>query len=756
MSETQPLSWRQRRITGPLLRRLQKLLPPMSDTEREALTAGDTWWDAELLSGKPDWDLLLDLEAPRLSETEQAFLEGPVTELCRMIDDWQINFEQRGIPEPVWQFLREQRFFGIIIPKRYGGLGFSAYAHSEIVMRISTSSIAVAVTVMVPNSLGPGELLMEFGTQEQRDHYLPRLADGREIPCFGLTSPEAGSDAASMQDSGVVCYGEYQGENVLGIRLNWHKRYITLGPVATLLGLAFKLYDPDHLLGEREELGITVALVPTDTPGVEIGDRHYPALQVFANGPNWGRDVFLPLDAVIGGRERIGQGWQMLMTALAAGRSISLPSLSTGGAKVAALTSGAYARIREQFGIPVGKFEGVQAPLAKIAATAYLLDSARRTTTAALDMGKKPAVLSAILKYHATERLREALNDAMDIHGGKAICDGPANYLGNAYRAVPVGITVEGANILTRSLIIFGQGAVRCHPFLLDEIQVAENADDPEAVARFDTLLGKHLRFQLATLGRAVGHAWSGGLFAAAPLRAAKEKRHYRQLSRYAAALTLVAEVALVTLGGGLKRRELISARLGDMLSELYLLSCVLKRFRDDGSPEEDRPLLDWCFQAGLNTLRQRLAEVLNNFPVRPMAWLLRLLVLPLGAGHRPPSDKLTRTCAELLLRDSSSRQRLTAGVFSESEGIARVETAFAQVLETAPLREKLKRRQLSNSDEGLAQGVLSEAEAERLKAAEEAVALAVEVDHFSPEVLGPDAGPVKAAVRQTEDSYET
>ena len=724
-------SWRQRYISAPLLRRLKKVLPPISDTEREALEAGDVWWDAELLSGKPDWSSFLALDEPVFSAEEQAFLDGPLAELCSMIDDWAITAEQRRIPEPIWQFLKENRFFGMIIPKQYGGLAFSAYAHSEVVVRISTRSIAVAVTVMVPNSLGPGELLMEFGTQAQKDHYLPRLADGREIPCFGLTSPEAGSDAAAMVDRGDVCYQEHNGERVLGIKLNWHKRYITLGPVATLLGLAFKLYDPDHLISDREEWGITAALVPTDLEGIDIGRRHYPAMQVFQNGPNWGKDVFIPMDQVIGGQDGIGQGWKMLMTALAAGRSISLPSLSVGGAMLAARTTGAYARIREQFGIPVGKFEGVQQCLAQIAATAYVLDAARKTTMAVLQTGKVPVVISAILKSQATYRLRNTINDAMDVHGGKTVCDGPANYLANIYRSIPVAITVEGANILTRNLIIFGQGAIRCHPYLLQEMQAAEQADEAEAVKQFDKLLFKHLRFQCATLGRAVLHTWTSGRFASAPPNVGNLAGHYRALSRYSAVLTLVTEIALVSLGGALKRKELISARLGDVLGELYLLSCALKRFNDEGCPDESRPLLDWCMHTGINTIRQRLGEVAANFPIRPLGWLMRLLVLPLGAGHTPPPDGLTRQCAELLLSDSPTRRRLTDAVFTGNpgDGIDRIEQAFNAVINTEILRKKLSDKQ--TIEQALSAQLITEAEAQLLKEAEHAVALAIAVDDF-------------------------
>lgn len=729
---------RKKWITRPLLNLIRKVLPPISDTEREAMEAGEVWWDAELLSGKPDWEQLLNMGPPELSEEERAFLDGPVEELCRMVDDWQISYEDHDLPQEVWEFIKRERFFGIIIPKEYGGLGFSPTAHAQIVTKISTRSTSVGVTVMVPNSLGPGELLMAHGTDEQKDYYLPRLADGREIPCFGLTSPEAGSDAASMVDRGVICYGEYKGEKTLGMRVNWHKRYITLGPVATILGLAFKLYDPDHILGDEEELGITVALVPTDTEGVTIGQRHLPALQAFMNGPNWGKDVFVPMDWIIGGRENVGRGWHMLMSALAAGRGISLPSLSTGGAKMAARTTGAYARIREQFSIPIGKFEGVQRRLAEIAGIAYVLDSAHKTTTRALDKGLKPAVISAIMKAHATTGLRQSVNDAMDIHAGKAVIDGPMNYLGNVYRAVPVAITVEGANILTRSLMIFGQGAIRCHPYLLDEMLAAENDDDEAGVEELDKLLPKHVWFSVKTFLRGVFHGWTVGLFASSPRGVGKAAKYYRQLNRYSAILTLTTEVSLMTLGGELKRKEMISARLGDVLSELYLLSCTLKRFKDDGSPREDRPLLEFAMRAGLHNIEVSLLEVFQNFPHRFVGQLLHFLTMPWGHSVHTASDRQAKACADLLMTPSDTRDRLTKGVFlgNPGDGVDLVEQAFNKVCETEDARDKMKRggiRMFSRKtvDEALEKKLISDEEADRLRDAADAVDMAIQVDHF-------------------------
>lgn len=728
---------RKNRLTRPILAWAQKALPGMSETEREALEAGDVWLEAELFSGNPDWRKLLDTPRPQLSAEEQAFMDGPVEELCSMLDDWKITWEDGDLPEEVWAFLREHRFFGMIIPKAYGGLEFSAFAHSEIIRKISSRSATAAVTVMVPNSLGPGELLLQFGTEAQRDHWLPRLARGEDIPCFGLTSPEAGSDAASMTDSGVICRGEWQGEEVLGIRLNFSKRYITLAPVATVLGLAFKLSDPDGLIGEPKNYGITVALVPADLPGVTIGQRHLPSFQMFQNGPIQGRDVFIPLDHIIGGQEQAGHGWKMLMSALAAGRGISLPSLSAAAAAFAARTSGAYARVREQFGLPVGKFEGVQERLAHIAGTAYLLDAGRRLTCAGLDGGRKLAVISAIMKAHATDRMREAVNDAMDIHAGKGVIDGPSNYLGNLYRAVPVGITVEGANILTRNLIIFGQGAIRSHPHLLDEMQALEEEDREVALDKFDEAFWRHIGHGFRTLGRAFFRNWTGGLFAPAP-RAGKARRYYRQLSRRAAGFALTADLALLTLGGALKRKEMLSARLGDILSELYLLSAALKRFEDEGRKTEDLPLLAYCMADGLARIDRRFAEVFANLPNRPIAWLARLVVQPFGAAVRGPKDRLAIECAELLLAPSATRDRLTSGLHLGVTGdaVANLEEAFSLAVLTQAARDRMRKAGTAEAEVAAANGTIGAEDAELIAGYRKALARVVAVDDFAPEDL--------------------
>jgi acyl-CoA dehydrogenase len=723
----------------------RKLMPAMSDTEREALEAGSVWWDGELFSGKPDWTKLMDTPAPKLSPEERAFIDGPTETLCRMIDDWAITQEDRDLPPEVWAYIKDNGFFSMIIPKHYGGLEFSALAHSAVVMKISGRSITAAVTVMVPNSLGPAELLLRYGTDEQKDHYLPRLATGEDVPCFALTSPEAGSDAAAMTDSGVVCKGEFNGDkDVLGIRLNWEKRYITLGPVATVLGLAFKLYDPDHLLGEKEELGITCALIPTDTPGVEIGSRHFPLNQAFMNGPNRGKDVFIPVDWIIGGAQCAGQGWRMLMECLAAGRSISLPALSTGAGKLMCRATGAYARVRKQFKTPIGRFEGVEEVLARMAGLTYMMDAARTLTAAAVDMGESPSVISAVVKYHLTESMRQVVNDAMDVQGGSGICMGPRNLTGRVYQAIPISITVEGANILTRSLIIFGQGAVRCHPYVFREMQAVKN----DNAADFDRAFMGHVGFAISNAARSLWLGLTGARLASAPVRG-PSRRCFQQLTRMSAAFALVADAALLVLGGSLKRREKLSGRLGDVLSHLYLASAALKRFEDQGRPREDRPLLQWVCEYSLYEMQHSLNGLLKNFPNRWVAWGLRRLVFPLGKPYAGPSDHLGHQCADLLLSPSEARDRLTRGLYVPTEpdqALARLELALDLHVALAPLEKKLRAAVKSGELKSAAEAelwrqahekkVIDDGEYAQWQAADAARLEAVTVDEFDKEAL--------------------
>ena len=722
---------RRKYISRPFMKLYGKLLPRMSDTERQAIEAGTTWFEAQLFGGKPDWKYLRSLPPPKLSPAEKAFMDGPVDELCAMLDDWQIEFEHHDLPEAVWQFIKSQGFLGMIIPERYGGKGFSNFAHSEVIKRISTRNVSAAVTVMVPNSLGPGELLMKYGTDEQKNQYLPKLALGEEIPCFALTGVESGSDAAAMHDTGIVCYGEWNGERVLGMRLNWEKRYITLAPVATLMGLAFRLLDPDKLLGGETDLGITAALIPTHIKGVEIGRRHFPAFLAFQNGPTRGHDVFVPLTQILGGQAQIGQGWKMLMGALAAGRSISLPSLSTAGLQLAARATGAYGRVRKQFNLPVGDFELVREVIARIAGTTYLIDSARRLTMVGLDKGEHPAVISAILKYHATERMRRAINDAMDVHGGKGIQDGPKNYLGTVYRSIPIGITVEGANILTRGLIIFGQGAIRCHPYLMREMAAVAMNDKDKGLEAFDEALFAHLGYQFSNAARSFVHNITNGFFAGVP-DAGKATRYYRQLARVSASLAIASEIALIALGGSLKRRESISARLGDVLAELYLLTGAVKRFEDDGQPAADLPLLDWAFHQSLYEIETRLDEVIRNFPAPLWGLLMRGLTLPLGRRRRPPSDKLNQAVGQVIMTDGDTRERLTAGVFiGTGTALSALEAAFQSTLLTHDLERKLAKERVQDVDQALQRGLINTDEARRLRDARALVRKVVEVDDF-------------------------
>ena len=737
----------------PLLKLFRKILPQVSQTEQEALEAGTVWWDGDLFSGKPDWNKLLAFPEPTLSAEERAFLDGPVEELCGMTDDWQITHELHDLPPHVWQFLKDKGFFGMIIPKAYGGLELSALAHSEVVMKLTTRSSTAAISVMVPNSLGPAELLLHYGTAAQKDYYLPRLAKGLEIPCFALTSPEAGSDAGGIPDFGIVCRGQWEGrQDVLGIRVTWEKRYITLGPIATLLGLAFRLYDPDHILGQQDDVGITLALIPTATPGVHIGRRHLPLNAAFMNGPTWGKDVFIPMEYVIGGADYAGQGWKMLMNSLAAGRSISLPANSVGIAKVCALTTGAYGRVRTQFKMSIGRFEGVEEAMARIGGDTYIMDAARVMTAGAIDLGEKPSVVSAIVKYHLTERGRLVINDAMDVHGGKGISMGPGNYLARAYQQTPIAITVEGANILTRSLIIFGQGAIRGHPYVLKEIAATRETDDDKALRDFDAAFFGHVNFVVSNKARAFWLGLTAARFVSVP-GDRHTRRYYRQLTRLSSGFALMADIAMLVLGGSLKRRERLSARLGDILSLLYLASAALKRYEDQGRPAEDLPLLHWSVQDALHKIEESFFGLFENLPNRILAWAMRGLIFPYifpyGREFRPPRDELGRQVVGLLLTPNPARERLTAGVYrspDESDPIGSLEAALRAVIAAEAVEAKIRAAQKTGTITGrsadelagqaLAQGVISAAETRILEHAKQLRRKAIMVDDF-PRDLG-------------------
>ena len=686
-------------ISDRLLAWYRAILPAMSQTEREAIEAGTVWVDGELFSGDPDWAKLLAFPAPKLSGEELSFLDNETEQLCTMASDWETSHVHWDLPPHVWQFIKDKGFLGLIIPKKYGGKEFSAYAHSQIVTKLSTHCSATAVTVMVPNSLGPAELLLHYGTEEQKNHYLPRLAGGLEIPCFGLTNPHAGSDAASIPDLGIVCRGSWDGREILGMRVTWEKRYITLGPVATLLGLAFRLHDPDHLLGDKDDLGITCALVPTSTPGVSIGRRHLPLNAVFQNGPNWGKDVFMPLDWIIGGPKMAGQGWRMLMECLAAGRSISLPSTSCGYAKLAVRAVGAYSRVRSQFKTAIGKFEGIEEALARMGGNLYMMEATRILTVSAVDLGEKPSVVSAIAKYHLTERGRSVVNDAMDILGGKGICLGPRNFMGRAYQQLPIAITVEGANILTRSLIIFGQGAIRCHPYVLREIEATREPDRAKASRDFDAALFGHLRFAMANAARALLMGLTGSHWVQVPDVAPETRRHYQKLTRFSAAFAFLSDVSMLVLGGGLKRREKLSARLGDVLSYMYLCSAALKRYEGQGRQLADLPLLEWSIWDAMFRAQNAIEGVISNYPSALVAWLLKRIIFPIGRPYVVPSDRLGHDVARLLIAPSATRDRLTAGMYlpkSDSEPIGQLEVALEAALRAEAIEAKIRSAQKS------------------------------------------------------------
>ncbi|MBI2398012.1 MAG: acyl-CoA dehydrogenase [Xanthomonadales bacterium] len=680
-------------FSGPFLKLYQRITPQLSETEKTALEAGTVGWEGELFSGRPDWRKLAAQPKPALTAEEQAFLDGPVDEVCKLHDEWEATHVRADLSPQVWEFLKKNRFFGMIIPKSYGGLGFSALAHSAVVAKCASVSGTLSSTVCVPNSLGPGELLLHYGTDEQKSHYLPRLARGEDIPCFALTNPHAGSDATSIPDFGIVCKAQFNGEETLGIKLTFDKRYITLAPIATIVGLAFRLHDPDGLLGGEKDRGITLALIPRNTAGLEIGRRHMPLNVPFQNGPVRGKDVFIPMHYLIGGEKMIGQGWRMLVECLSVGRAISLPSTAAGGCRMGVAATGAYARIRKQFQMPIGRFEGVEEALARIGGLTYAMTALSRMTAAAVDMGEKPSVPSAIAKYHATETGAIVVKDAMDIHGGKGIILGPRNYLGRAYQAAPISITVEGANILTRSMIIFGQGAVRCHPFVLKEMQAAQLADPGKRLAEFDRNLMGHIGFAISNGVRSLLLGLTHSHLAKAPLGDATTAKFYKKITRYSANLALVADTAMATLGGKLKVKEKLSARLGDVLSQLYIMSSMLKRWEDQGRPIADYPLLAWAMHDAVYKMQIALDGVLRNFPIRPVAWLLRALVFPLGLREHAPSDRLGHRVCTLLLAPSEARNRLVEGVYltpNANNVPGRMHHALDKVIASEPVERKV------------------------------------------------------------------
>lgn len=738
--------FRERFIARPAFNLVRKIIPPVSETEKEALEGGTIGWDAELFSGQPDYNKLRAISPIRLSEEEQAFLDGPTETLCKMCDDWQVRAESREIPEEIWNYVKANGFLGMLISKEHGGLGFSAQAQSLILGKIASRSPDVSVIVMVPNSLGPGELIEKYGTEEQIEHYLPRLTNGKEVPCFALTGPTSGSDAATMRDIGIVTKGEFEGKETVGIRLSWKKRYITLGPKATLLGLAFRLFDPEKLLSDEEDRGITLALIPTDHKGVEIGDRHLPCGCAFPNGPNSGTDVFIPLDWIIGGKERIGEGWRMLMSCLAAGRAISLPSSSTAAAKSMLRFTTAYGRIRSQFGIPIAKMEGIEERLTEMVEAAYVLEAARAITASMVQGGEKPAVISALLKYQSTEWARRSVNNALDIHGGRGICDGPANYLQAAYQSIPVGITVEGANILTRTLITFAQGALRSHPYLYKEVAAVEMDDEESGFTAFEPLLYDHIKFSLANIFGSFVHNITFGTFAKAPTHAGNATKWYRALSRASSNFALMSDITVALLGGALKMRQKISGRMADALSELYFLSAILKRFEDDGQASSDQLLLDYAAENALHRYYKALDLVLQNYPNAFVGFFLRLIIFPLGNRHKPPKDRLGKAMVKKALNETSIRNALTRHIFisdDENDPTGILEVTLKEVDELEPVTKKLeqaikegKLKRYHGFDwigEAKEKGILTDNEAMRLRRLETLVEKVIAVDQFDP-----------------------
>ncbi|MDV7104275.1 acyl-CoA dehydrogenase [Vibrio sp. TH_r3] len=738
-------SLRRKWVSDPAFKMFKKLLPPLSDTEKEAMEAGSVWWDGELFSGSPDWQKLHNYPKPSLTDEEQSFIDNEVETLLEMLDDHQIVKVDRDMPKEVWDYILKERFFSLIISKEYGGRAFSAHANSTIVSKIATRNNSAGVTIMVPNSLGPGELLSHYGTQQQKDYWLPRLADGREIPCFALTGPEAGSDAGAIPDQGTVCMGYHEGQEVLGMRVSWDKRYITLAPVATVLGLAYKLQDPDGLLGGEVDLGITCALIPTDHVGVEIGERHDPLGLAFMNGPTRGKDVFIPMDWVIGGQDYVGKGWRMLVECLSAGRGISLPAMGAATGHLTSRTTGAYAYVRKQFGLSIGKFEGVAEAMGRIGGLTYMLEATRTLTTTSLDLKERPGIVTAIAKYHMTEMARTLLNDSMDIHAGRGIQQGPMNYLANQYIGAPVAITVEGANILTRNLMIFGQGATRCHPYVLKEMEAAANPDQQQGAEDFDQLLIKHIKHGIKNSFGALSAGLTGSVFINTTM-SGPTKQYYKDLTRVSRALALSSDVAMAVLGGGLKRKEMISARLGDALSYLYMASAVLKKYEDEGRQNSDLIYVDYAVQHCLYNATTSLQQANANFPNRIAGRLLNTLVFPLGNHFKKPTDELSINIAESLMTPGKQRDRLTHLCYvgkTEDDAVGLIERAFNKMYQIRDLEKKLiqgvkegkvvrKGPLMQRLQQALDAGVLTQQEVDQVNEAETLRIKAIQVDHFS------------------------
>lgn len=716
-------------ITKPAYKTLANSMPSISTTEQEALEAGTSWWEKELFMGSPDWSQFEKYPYPTLSEEEQSFIDNEVELLCSMLNEWEIHHHLKDLPPEVWQFIKDKGFLGLIIPKSFGGKEFSSFAQSRIMSKIASRSLTTAVSCMVPNSLGPGELLMHYGTDAQKQQYLPGLAKGEEIPCFGLTSPEAGSDAGAIPDSGVVCYGEHEGAQVLGLRMNFSKRWITLAPIATVVGLAFKLYDPEGLLGDKNkiEYGITCALIPASHAGVKIGARHFPG-SPFMNGTVEGEDVFIPIDWIIGGKENAGKGWRMLMECLGVGRGISLPALATAAGEMSYLTVGAFAKIRQQFNISVGKFEGVQEATSEIASDAYMLEAFRYLVTCGLNQGGTPAVMTAMAKYYATETMRKVVNHGMDIAGGRAIQLGPRNFLALTYQAIPIAITVEGANILTRSLMIFGQGSMRCHPYLFEELQLLQSEDKANAVQKFDDLLFKHLAYTFNRGAKSFAYGWTGGSNDAPQSVDQFTASYYKTINRFSANFALVSDMSLGLLAGDLKRKEMLSGRLADIHAHLFISTAILKFYEAGQKTEAEQLHAKLALQKAFLNIQEAFWGLFENFPAKLPAAFVKWICFPLGRVISKPDDELKQQVAELMMQEHPFREQLKHHVFYSTKAddvTGRLEHTF-QILRTLePLWDKFKKAESKGKFTGLTfeeniaqaikEGFITESEAQQL-----------------------------------------
>lgn len=693
-------------ITKPAYKTLANAMPTMSTTEREALDAGTSWWEKELFMGAPDWKKFDAYPFPTLSLEEQSFLDNEVQQLCRMLNEWEIHHHLKDLPPEVWTFIKDKGFLGLIIPKEYGGKQFSSFAQSRIMSKIASRSLTTAVSCMVPNSLGPGELLLHYGTQEQKDRYLPGLAKGEEIPCFGLTSPEAGSDAGAIPDTGVVCYGQFEGKEVLGLNMNFSKRWITLAPIATVVGLAFKLYDPEGLLGDKikTEYGITCALLPADHDGVEVGARHNPG-SPFMNGTVDGKDVFIPLDWIIGGVKNAGNGWRMLMECLAVGRGISLPALSTAAGEMSYLTVGAFAKVRQQFKISVGKFEGVQEATSDIASDTYMLEAFRYMVTCGLNQGGKPAVMTAMAKYYATETMRKVVNHGMDVVGGRAIQMGPRNFLALSYQAIPVSITVEGANILSRSLMIFGQGSMRCHPYLFEELQLLQAEDKDNALKTFNDMLFKHLGYTFNRTARSFAYGYIWGPSDASEKSDDFSRPYYKTINRLSANFALTADMCLGLLAGDIKRKEMLSGRLADIHSNLFIATSILKFYEHGQRTEAEQTHAQLALEKALFNAQEAFFGLYDNFPIKIASGLIKFICFPFGRPLAKPSDKLKLQAGELIMQENAFRDQLKEHVYYNTDAndiTGRMESTFLMSLEVDELWTRFKKAESKGQFEGL------------------------------------------------------